>query len=171
MHGRWLLSLVVLLAVTSCIVSSPRGETGPPLKAQVVDAATGQPLAGVVILAYWIKYSASPGGWAGGELSDAEEVVTGPDGRFAIRPRWSYTIPGVTKVAYEVVIFKPGYGHWRIRPDKGEETVIELPPLKTREERLRFYRSLSWSGRVPPDRTRRLDEAVEMERAYLGLRN
>ena len=169
MNWRWLLIWIVLLAVSSCALSS-NGGTGPPLKGQVVDAETGKPLKGVVVLAYWTKYTASPGGWAGGGFSDSEEVVTGPDGRFVIRPRPTYTIPGVTKVSYDVVIFKPGYGEWRIRSDKGDEAVIALPPLKTREERLKFYDSLRWSGLIPLERTKSLREAEDVERAYLGFR-
>lgn len=169
MKWQWLLSLIVLLVVSSCALS-PNGGTGPPLKGQVIDAETGKPLQGVVVLAYWTKYSASPGGWAGGEFSDSEEVVTGPDGRFAIRPRPTYTIPAVTKVSYDVVIFKPGYGDWQIRSDKGDEAVIPLPSLRTREERLQFFYRLRWSGLVPLERTKRLREAQDTEGAYLGFR-
>lgn len=169
MNGVAILVSLTLLMLSSCAL--PKGDADRLLRAQVVDAETGQPLQGVVVLAYWIKYGASFGGWAGGGFYDSEEVVTGPDGRYAIRPRFSYILPGVSKVSAEIVIFKPGYGRWEYRSAKGEEFVIELPPLKTRDKRLKFYDSLRWSGRVPPERTQRLDEAVKMERAYLGFRN
>src|SRR3990170_3762971 len=54
------------------------GEAAGPWKAQIVDAETGRPLEGVVVLAVWIRYTASVGGWAGAKYYASEEVVTGP---------------------------------------------------------------------------------------------
>ena len=167
-------SFVITVAVVSPVAAAG------PWNAQVVDAETGQPLEGVVVLAYWVRYTASLGGWAGGAYHASQEVVTGPDGRFTIGARRSYTIPMFTKVAGpEWVIFKPGYGQWRFRTgieawdtfDRGEPAVIELPPLKTREERLHFYRSPSfrYPWTVPPNRQEHFREAENVERAYLGL--
>lgn len=160
-------------SLSALLVAASVADASPEWKGQIVDAETEQPLGGVVILVYWMRYDPSPGGWAGGEFVGSEEVVTGADGRFAIPMRKSYTIPLVTKVSREIVIFKPGYGQWRIRlgADANEDTVIELPPLKSREDRLKFYRTLSWSGDVPPERMKHLREAEKMERAYLGFRN
>ncbi len=160
-----------------------------------MDAETGQPLEGVVVLAHWIKYTGWWGGWGGGEFYDAEEVVTGPDGRFVIQPRSTRTLLWWKKIQGYFVIFKPGYGQWRYKGywewqklpiwereaseeavRKWEETgeieggvVIELPPLKTREERLRFFRLLSVPRDIPLDRTRHLDKAKDAERAHVGL--
>jgi hypothetical protein len=50
--------------------------------------------------------------------------------------------------------------------------VIELPPLKTREERLNFYGGGGFSPPphiIPRDRTRRFYEAEDLERTYLGF--
>lgn len=165
------------------------GEAAGPWRAQVVDAETGEPLKGMIVVAYWSKMTRGPGG-ASASFYDAEEVVTGPDGHFTIATRWTFTLNPFTHVeGPEVKIFKPGYGRWRIKdwekkPKAWEELtagevlekegiVIELPPLKTREERLEFLStpSRSPSARVPPERTKRFDEAVREERAYLGLRN
>jgi hypothetical protein len=165
-------------------------EAAGPWKAQIVNAETGQPLEGVVVLAYWLKMTRGPGG-ASPSFYDAEEVVTGPDGRFTIPSRSTFTLNPFTYIKdAQFKIFKPGYGAWGIRGWKGERPkewqdltvgeiltkegiVIELPPLRTRDERLRFYHGLSVSPPtlVPPDRTKRLDEAIRMERAYLGFRN
>ena len=185
---------IVLLLIVALLVSllgpQAAGAAGP-WKAQVVDAATGQPLDGVVVLMYWIKYTGSFAGWAGGEFYDAEEVVTGPDGRFVVPSRWVFTLNPFKKVTRDMVIFKPGYGHWRFRdakeweklPDwerkarreeagkqfEGEGVVMELLPLKTREERLKFYGLRSYAPVVPPERTRQLEAARDAERAYLGF--
>lgn len=162
-----------------------------PWKAQIVDAETGRPLSGVVVLAYWIKYKSSVGGWAGGEFYDSEEVVTETDGRLTIQARSTWTLNPFRRIAGpEFVIFKPGYGQWRFQGAQnwpidavehkayrkkaweqftGEGVVIELPRLKTREERLRFveYR-VDWAP-VPFERAARLRQAKDEERAYLGL--
>ncbi|HEV8641984.1 MAG TPA: hypothetical protein VGV13_12865 [Methylomirabilota bacterium] len=148
-----------------------------PWNGQIVDAETSEPLAGVVVLAYWIRYQPSLGGWAGGSHYASEEVVTRSDGRFTIRSRWAYTIPLIMKVSGpEFVVFKPGYGQWRFRStaarfDKGELAVIEMPRLRTREERLMFYRIMGWAPVIPDERTARMREALEIERAFLDLRN
>lgn len=187
--------IVLLLIVVLAVLLGPHaaGAAGP-WTAQIVDAETGQPLEGVVVLMYWIKYTGGPAGWAGGEFYDAEEVVTGPDGRFVVPSRWVFTLNPFKKVFREMVIFKPGYGQWEFRDAKeweklpywkeskarreeawkqfeGEGVVMELPPLKTREERLKFYGSFRGSPTlVPPERTKQLDEAQDAERAYLGFR-
>ena len=186
--------IVRLLIVVLAVFLGPQavGAAGP-WKAQVVDAETGQPLEGVVVLMYWIKYTGGPAGWAGGEFYDAEEVVTGQDGRFVVPSRWVFTLNPFRKVFREMVIFKPGYGQWELRDAKeweklsdweskarreeawkqfeGDGVVMDLPPLKTREERLKFYGSFRGSPTlVPPERTKQLDEAEDAERAYLGFR-
>lgn len=166
---------------------------GGPWKAQVVDADTGQSLEGVVVLMYWITYTSSWAGWAGAGYHDAEEVVTGPEGRFIVPRRLAFTLIPWKKVSREMVIFRGGYGQWRFRgaPEwdklphreskatledawrrfEGEGVVLELPPLKTREERLKFYNGPYGHAPtlVPPERTRRLDEARDTEARYLGV--
>lgn len=164
-------------------------------KGRVVDAETGQPLEGVVVLAYWIKYTGGWGGWGGGEFYDSEEVVTGPDGRFVIQARSIWMLLWWKKIQGYFVMFKPGYGQWRYKgyeewqklpiwereareeavrkweetgEIEGDRVVIELPPLKTRADRLKFYGGVSWSL-VPLERTKRLRETLDEERAYLGL--
>ena len=184
---------IVPLMVVALVVSllGPQAAVAAgPWQAQIVDAATGQPLEGVVVLMYWIKYTGSFAGWAGAEFYDAEEVVTGPDGRFVVPSRWVFTLNPFKKVIREMVIFKPGYGQWEFRdareweklPDweskalrekawkqfEGEGVLMELPRLTTPEQRLDFLGRVTWSL-VPSDRTRRIRGAKEAERAFLGL--
>jgi hypothetical protein len=181
------------VAFLLCLLG-PRAVFGEgPWRAHVVDADSGQPLEGVVVLMYWIKYTGSWAGWAGGEYHDAEEIVTGPDGRVVIPRRWVFTLLPWRKVSREMVIFKPGYGQWRFRGARdwdrlpaweskakfeeawkrfeGEGVVLELPPLQAREERLRFFHGPYGHAPtlVPPERTRRLDEARDTEARDLGL--
>jgi hypothetical protein len=179
--------LFTIILTLSVFGMSCTGQPAGPWKAQVVDAETGKALEGVVVLAVWHRRYASPGGWAGGGYYASEEVVTRPAGRFVIPARWTFTlVPFLTTIkGPEFTIFKPGYGGWRIRdwekkPKEWEELtagevlakdgiVIELPRLKTREQRLKFYRRLRWSA--PAERAKRLLDAVKKERAYLGFRN
>lgn len=183
----WILP-TLFLALSSAVWPA---EAAGPWRAQVVDAETGQPLEGVVVLAVWFKYTASVGGWAAQKYYASEEVVTGPDGRFQIRARWAFTwLPFLTTVkGPEFLIFKPGYGQWRFQgadewlklsPEdrdarveeawerfEGKGVTIELRPLKTRQERLE---SLSRpSGAIPDDRMPRYLEALDQEAVALGL--
>lgn len=185
---REVLLFTVILSL-SVFGGSCTGQPAGPWKAQVVDSETRKPLEEVVVLAYWLKMTRTPGG-PSPQFYDAEEVLTGDDGRFTIPSRWTFMLNPLKYIKDpEFIIFKPGYGRWRTqdwekKPKQWEELtvgevlakddiVIELPPLKTRAKRLRFYDSLRWSpsSLVPPDRTKRLDEAVKKERDYLGFRN
>lgn len=171
--------LVICFATLSVGVASGPGEAAGPWRAQVVDAETGQLLEGVVVLAIWYRRYTSPGGWAGGGYYDSEEVVTGPDGRFVIQARSTWTLlPFVTTIKGPYFwIFKPGYGAWQRFMEEapaakffemGEEIVIRLPPLKTQKERLDFLSRPD--GEIPPERMRKYLEALDQERINLGLK-
>lgn len=175
------------LALVAAALFAPGAHAAGPWRAQVVDAETGQPLDGVVVVFVFIKYHSSLAGSAGAEYYGADEAVTGPDGRFEIPARMLWNpIRIFTEVRVEITIFKPGYGRHRIRrtPQQREEwrerrdwwqilelddMIVELPPLKTREERLKFYDGLSMYHKVPPEGIARFFEAEARERAYLGL--
>ena len=159
-----------------------------PWHGKVIDAETGKPLEGVVVLATWWRYTASVGGWSNKKYYDSEEVITDADGRFAIRSRWinRFWYLLLTEIrGPRLYIFKPGYGRWRFQGEEGwkklnndervmrldeawEElergsVVIELPPLKT-EDRLEAL-DLGPYGEVPDSRMLRYLEALDQERA------
>jgi len=154
---------------------------GGPWKGQIVDAETGAPLDGVIVLTYWVKFTASVGGWAGGDFVDAEEVVTGSDGRFVIPPHSTFTLLPWRKIEGQLVILKSEYGQWAFRGGnpllesiwtrlEREGEIIELPRLRTREERHEFYTlKFSIPTLVPFQRVPRLRQAIDDERVYLGL--
>jgi hypothetical protein len=56
---------VLLLGLTPLMAAAWEPTGPPPLATQVVDAETGQPIEGAVVLAYWTKCYPSFGGWAG----------------------------------------------------------------------------------------------------------
>jgi hypothetical protein len=164
-----------------------------PWKAQVVDAEIRQPLQGVVVIAVWKKYLPSPGTLGVFAYADSIEEVTGGDGQFVIAERNLSAADSLILDEPDFYLFKPGYGQWRFQGEEGwlnldaaekkkryEEAgrqfeskgvIIEIPPLKTREERLKFYQS---PGRrqpniAPPHRMKRWTDAQQTERKYLGL--
>lgn len=169
--------LITACGLVVCALAPGPSEAARRWKGRVVDAETGQPLEGVVLLMYWERYEASLGGWAGGELVAAEETVTDAEGRFSIRSHWSYTIPGVIKVnTPEAVIFKRGYGRarfasarWRDEIKRGQEVEIAMPPLRSREERIEFLRTVTWSDLVPIERAKRLWAEKDAEYEYLRI--
>ena len=183
---------MMFLLTISFYAFPPSLKAGGPWKAQVVDAETKQPLQGVVVLAVWSQYALSGEGyplWVG--YVDSEEVVTDKEGQFTIAARSFSTFNGLVFDEPQFYLFKPGYGQWRFQGeevwlkldaperhlhfqelarqfvDKG--VVIELPPLKTREERLQFYQSFGRIPSVPLDKMKRWKDAADVERAYLGL--
>jgi len=179
--------LALALALAAAALFAPSAHAAGPWRAQVVDGESGQPLDGVVVVFVFIKYHSSFAGSAGAEYYGADEAATGPDGRFEIPARMLWNpIRIFTEVRVEITVFKPGYGRYRIRrtPQQQEEwrerwdwwrilerddMIVELPPLKTREERLKFYDGLWIDHLVPRERTPRFLDAEARERAYLGL--
>jgi hypothetical protein len=82
-----------------------------PIAAQVVDADTGQPIAGVVVVAHWELHG---GSFTGDALTcgvdGVEEAVTDQDGRFHIPgwgPKWSSCDVQIWNP--DLIFFKPGY--------------------------------------------------------------
>lgn len=176
---RFFSCCLLTMAILSIVTPVSHVHAEGPWRGQIVDAESGQPLAGVVILAFWVRSRASVGGWADVQYHDSEEIMTGPDGRFAIPSRRSYTIPLFTKVAGpEFKIFRSGYGEWQLRDprkgeefDKGVEAIIEMLRLKARQDRLIFLSGFGVPLVVPLERRRLLYEAINVERNTLGLGN
>lgn len=187
---RLALGLLTLAAAVLAVFLAPVAADGP-WKGQIVDKETGQPIEDVVVLAYWIQLTGTIAGWGGGRYEGAEETVTGPDGRFVIPAHSTATAEASRRIAGpELVIYKPGFGRWRFQGSDswpkdvvlaqqegrrawkrfaGEGVVIELPPLKSKEERLRMLDTVTWDPGIPADKTSRLRDLKRQERGYLGL--
>lgn len=181
--------VVAFFAIAGAFAFPAVVEAAGPWKGQIVDKETGKPLDGVVILAVWTKCGLIVmDGCA--EYGDSEEVVTGPDGRFAIQARRYFSLfhPFSSLKGPEFYIFKAGYGRWQFqgydtwskdaleseeqrkkawKRFEGERAVLELPPLKTRKERLQFLSHPG--GEIPKERIKRYLEALDQERINLGL--
>jgi hypothetical protein len=142
-----------------------------PFRGQVVDAETGTPIAGAVVLVVWWEADPTPV-QTRQKFYDAREAVTDADGRFELPrlsppfftfrisdPRFTYFAPGYV---IDKVVVDPPDGERFVAP-----TVIQMRRLGTREELLRKSRSTSTG--IPLSKIPRLLEAINAERRMLGL--
>ena len=104
-----LLSILLLLSSSCCYPLRYDG----PYKGKVIDAETGKPIEGVVVLGVWYKEIATP---AGGVSSyyDAAETVTDKNGEFEIRGLGLKILTNVGPM--DVLIFKAGYQYIGMGP-------------------------------------------------------
>ena len=106
----------------ACLIAALAPATGPddahaagPWRGQVVDAETGQPIEGVVVVAVWERLS--PGViHQARAFHDVDEVVTDAEGRFVLPEReLSPPNPFITIDGPQLTMFKGGYGLWQFR--------------------------------------------------------
>jgi hypothetical protein len=201
----------VLIGLSGC-ASEPRRRDAPQSTrsriAQIVDADTGQPIVGALVLdVFYLWPERGFGNFpVPKEFLDSAQALSDESGRFTITGPYDNLSWG----SDQIHIFKAGYGPWRFRgqTDAGRGTeeaalwlknawqqfttagaVIELRPLRTRQERLKYIdRGWDPSDRlepgfsyatplgssyffdVPADRLSRFQQAVDAERADLGLK-
>jgi hypothetical protein len=156
-----LLVLASIWPLAGCATESPRPyptESVRPRIGQVVDADTGKPIDGAVILdVFYLWPRRGFGDFPVSKVfSDSAQAVTDSEGRFTLSGPFD-SLSWWTEGLY---IFEPGYGPWRLRSQnevailtEAEEwswrrqtwdrftasgVVIELRPLRTREERLKY---------------------------------
>ncbi len=214
--------LAAALGLSACVSpGEPRpdpAETVRPHIAQVVDADTGQPVQGaIVLIVFYLWPERGFGNFPASKVfRDSREAFTDQDGRFAVDGPFDSRSSGTD----EVRVFKPGYGPWRFQGQDSAPNplhapnplqamrehgdwvqqswerftttgvVIELRPLRTREERLKYVEH-GWAVReevgaafhrrtifdpiytyffdVPSDRLANFQTLVNQERASLGL--
>lgn len=104
--------MTFLMAVSLLpLLSGCASISAEPVAARVVDADTGQPLAGVVIMAYWDLHQGSLFGHAPScGAVDIEEAVTDENGNFRI-PGWGPVTSSCDMRAESpsLILFKSGY--------------------------------------------------------------
>jgi len=178
---KFFLSLV-LTFLAGCGPISPLF-AGGPYQGKVVDAETKAPIVGAVVLAVW--YRGAPGlGVSSNGFLDAEEVLTDKSGEFVIgeHPPASW-IPGTWVDGPHITVFYPNYGFYpiyqttpspKLGRDKLNEVLekhvgIELPPLKTRKEKLEAY-GLVNPVEVPNEKKLNLNRLMNQQRTELGLK-
>lgn len=167
-RSLWALLLTVLTA--AC-------QNGPdvrgPFQGQIVDAESGKPIEGAVVVVVWTHLMNY---FEGGRREvDAREAVTDAQGRWEIperpTPFWEGGIAGVRRRFY---VFAPGYeiedpaGTPRDQYAPRESTVTTMRRLTTREERCKLLPLAS--GLMSADtasKSPRYGEAIARERAEL----
>jgi len=185
----WLTALLLLsLAVAAGWWFRPLPLSGP-WRAQIVDAETGQPIEGVIVLAVWDKRTFA---WPHPDrhYHDSEEVVSDKDGRVVISARLvTSRHPFEVYIGPRLTIFKAGYRGWRFQgtpPSPGEDleaarrrseenrerfshggVVIVMEPAKNRDERKAALDRII-PVEIPPNQYQRLLAAYDKERVNLG---
>jgi hypothetical protein len=149
-----------------------------PYKGRVIDAETGKPLEGVVVLGVWYKEIVTPAGGVG-SYYDAKETVTDKNGEFEIKGMGMRILTNIGPI--HVLIFKAGYAHiglglWEsLKLDggllkkkvtwEGERAIIPLRKLTMEERKKRIIARPS----VPDNKMTMLTEEVNKERIEEGL--
>ncbi len=193
--SRARLVLVLTCIASLSLPSSAHARTEGPFTGQIVEAETGVPLAGVIVVA---RYEKKTPGWVHPETSfyDLDETVSDAEGRFTVAAR---SLPISTPLSHVVgpifIFFKGGYKGWsfqgveygeHVDPGRrnelhedawakfrsGTSVVIVKHRAKTRDERtweLGFARPLYLP--IPEGRAPLLQKALEEEeRAIQKLR-
>jgi hypothetical protein len=95
--------------------------TADPIHGRVIDAKTGEPIAGAIVVFFWGIYSGSHGHYEG--PLEIKEAITNENGDYFI-PGWGpKTNPYNTVLLADqpqIIVFKPWYGHiyaWNHNPD------------------------------------------------------
>jgi hypothetical protein len=146
---------------------------------KVIDAETKQPIEGAAVL---IVYRTQQFGLAGSvsQFADAQETLTDKNGEFRIPPIRinKFRVLSGWEGHPEVRIVKPGYGCYPMHKDVkpvfeygslpvNQYVTIELPQLKTKEERLRNISCFPVG--VPDKEMKKIIELDDFERTNLGL--
>jgi hypothetical protein len=142
---RWtIVSLVILMLVLvgfSTCVWAPPFYWGEPIRGRVVDAETGEPLAGVVIVADWKLLA---GGYGhGGHINSlvVQETVTNKNGEFGF-PKWGPKMrPSFTMLdkAPWLILFKSGYEHGALWNEQGSNGFVRRSDWDDRTVKLKRF--------------------------------
>lgn len=144
-----------------------------PYKGKIIDADTGNPVEGVVILGVWNHETPTAAG-AVTSFYDAQETVTDKNGEFVIKGLGLKIMSDV--IPMDVMIFKAGYEHIGITPwvsftywDKvkweGKKAIIPLKKL-TVEERRKMHPDKEL---IPDNKQRLLIKELNKEYKELGI--
>jgi len=173
MKTNMLAFILSLIFLTSCYAARIDG----PYEGKVVDANTGQPIEGVVVLGTWYREIVTPGG-ATHKFYDAMETVTDKDGEFRIKGLGLLVASNV--IPMNVIIFKAGYeyesGSWSSLKEglftenitwDGAKAIIALKKLTLEERKKRGTPPFA----APEERMKLMLKEIYQERREIGLGN
>ena len=170
--------LALAIAFASCTICHTYG----PFMGKVVDAKTGLPIKGAVVLIGFHTMAITPGGWSW-SFADAIETTTDDKGEFRIPPKFvnSFRIFAVWDDDCKLSIFKPGFGAFPEHPQtfcepnlnrariipENEYVTYYLPKLHTLEEREKNLMKISVPGGITTDKMQRLRKMEREEYKYV----
>ncbi|MFN8544253.1 MAG: carboxypeptidase-like regulatory domain-containing protein [Candidatus Binatia bacterium] len=137
---RWIGIVVLLLLFASGKVAY----VGLPITATVVDAQTGKPIEGAIVVAIWQLYGGMEGGnWEG--QAKVLETVSDANGRFHFSwwgPRIHTPLGELTTRAPDLLLFARGYDPKRVR---------------NADSRIGVLQASDWNGKTIPMSSRTAD--------------
>lgn len=184
--GQYMLRFGVMLLVLHLLpFGQLRSAWGSPYHGQVVDADTGKPIEGAVVMVEWHKraiYSMN----GGGIFHNARETLTDTEGKFSLDSSEGINWNPLTYVqAPRIVAFYPGYrpftpaypediniqgGLYEIAEALERGAVIKLKRLKTEKELRRFTDRSSVASTIAPyAMLPNLLRLINIQRKMVGL--
>lgn len=175
-----ILLAAVVMAISGCTITHKFG----PYMGTVVDAQTGEPIEGAVVLIGFHTKGNSVGGWVH-EFADAVEVLTNANGEFKLHPKHItlFRAMQIWDKDCNLTIFKPGYGTypwnsgtysnpdytpgWSLPEDK--HITFYLPKLLTIEERKKNLGDIMAPAGITNDKMPNLLRLESEERVNVGL--
>jgi|Deesub1362A_J573_1020465.scaffolds.fasta_scaffold24991_2 hypothetical protein len=166
---RLLIFLGIGILIILSVFTTPVRYDGP-YKGKVVDAETGEPIEGVVVLGVWYSTMPTPAGEVS-KYYDAEETVTDKNGEFEIPGKGLMFFTRVEPIS--VIIFKAGYSHysltWReLEREMKKERGKLIIPLKKLSLRERLNRFGSYYVNLPNEKQKLLLQELEKEKKEIG---
>lgn len=125
MKTKLLSFIFYLIFLPSCYAARMDG----PYEGRVIDADTGQPIEGVVVLGTWDRETPTPGG-AVHSFYDAQETLTNRNGDFVIKGIGLLVLNNI--VPPNITVFKVGYSYDNLLWIAGE---------------LSLYSRIKWEGK------------------------
>jgi len=143
----WTALALAALGLNAC--GGPSSYTSEPFDAQVVDANTGQPIAGALVFAHWHLRKAQTLDTPGfvGEL-EVMETVTDNEGRFHIAG-FTKANPGhhlLWDEDPEIIIYKPGYALDSFDSSYPVDQHLNLPAKRKSRLAGQTLKLKPWSG-------------------------
>ena len=178
MKREFSLAVISILIVLGTITCAYAIRYDGPYSGRVIDADTGAPLEGVVVLGVWNSEITTPGG-AVHDFYDARETVTDKKGEFEIPGMGFRILSNVTPM--DVLIFKAGYEHiglypWEsLRSDlilrkkikwEGKKAIIPIKKLTLEERRKRHIASFPSEAYEKGNMPLLIKEINKEERAF-----
>jgi hypothetical protein len=180
---RFNISLLIIVMLLGTVSKVQPAWADGPYRGKVIDAETKEPIEGAVAVAVWMRRIFNPiQGQTG--FAEVKEAITDKNGEFVI-PGYKWTSIFFTYGVRppRIFIFSPGYGffpEYQISPNPKQSNaallepfkthaLVELPKLKTKEERIKVYNSYDLGISIPHEKTPNYMRTKNFERKELGF--